>query len=214
MAILLLVFQHSATASVTVTKTNNSGATVNGSSTSQSVSFSALDFPGLGTTITNVAVAVTFSKLLPLGIVLTPGFREVGFTLTGAGMTEELIDGLGGSRSFSEGGVGASFNGTVTFDQNAVSMVNANPNQIMAGTFRPSDGNLNNFIGADAIGNWTLGISDSRALASSGLTVSSWSVSITSVPEPTSIGLWGIAAALGAIIVFHRPRREDLTFAS
>jgi len=210
LAVFGLALQYPASASITVTKTNSSGATVDGSSVNQSVNFSALDFAGMGSTITNVAVAVTFSKAPLFGVVLTPGFREIGFTLTGAGISEELIDGSGLSRSFNEGAIGASFAGTVNFDQNAATDVNANANQIFAGTFRPDDGDLSNFIGASGVGNWTLNISDSNAILSSGLTVSSWSVSITSVPEPASMGLWGMAAALGALIIFHRPRRETL----
>jgi len=209
-ALGLSALQHSSNASVTVTKTNSTGAFVNGSSLNQSVSFSALDFAGSPSAISNIAVAITFSKAPLLGIVLTPGFREVGFTLTGAGISEELVDGSGGGRSFNEGAIGASFGGTVTFDQNAASVVNANPNQIIAGTFRPHSGDLSNFVGADGIGNWTLNISDSSSFLSSGLTVSSWSLTITSVPEPASVGLWGLVAVLGTATVFHRPRRSAI----
>ncbi|MEK6250233.1 MAG: hypothetical protein N2C12_18760 [Planctomycetales bacterium] len=207
-ALLLALGCRDANASVTVTKTNTTGATVNGGSVNQTVNFSAADFAGVST-IANTTVQIAFSKLGLFGF-LWPNFNEVGFTLTSAnGTSIALIRNQNSSASsFNDPFIGT-FNGTVTFDQSAAQAVNANPNQIQAGTFQPDGGNLDTLIGGDAIGSWTLNISDSNGgFPSNPLTVTSWSVSVTSVPEPNSIALWSMTGILAAMIVFHRPRRQ------
>lgn len=209
---LLLAFVASDTdASITVTKTNATGASVNGASVNQSVSFGAADFPA-GAVISKATVQITFSKTSALAF-LRPYFREVGFTLTSPdGTSINLIRGAAnnGGGSFNQGKRGANFSGTITFDQSAVDPVNTTRNQIQEGTFQPDNGNLDNLIGEDAVGNWTLNISDadSSTVLNSPVTVSSWSVSITTVPEPDSMALWSMTGIVAAMIIFHRPRRR------
>ncbi len=201
-----------ADASVTVTKTNSTGASVNGGSVNQTISFSAADFGGLAN-IAKVTVSITFSKLNLLGLTRAE-YREVGFILTGAGTSEVLIrDATKGGGSFNRGERGASFNGTILFDQDAAVVVNDDKNLMKAGTFRPDDGDLGDFSGRNALGNWTLTIIDSDGgLLNTGVSVDSWTVSITSltpVPESGAIGMWGGFAMLAGVIVLHRPRRAD-----
>ena len=209
-ALLLAVVCLDANASVTVTKTNATGATVNAGSVNQTVNFSAADFAGIST-IAYATVQIAFAKLGAFGF-LWPNFNEVGFTLTSANGTSIALirNQNSGATSFNGGGF-TTFSGTVTFDQSAAQAVNANPNQIQAGTFQPDGGNLDTLIGGDAIGSWTLNISDSNSggFFNTPLTVTSWSVSVTSVPEPDSIALWSMTGIVAAMIVFHRPRRQN-----
>lgn len=203
-------------ASITVTKTNATGASVNGGSVNQTVSFSAADFVG-ASTVGKATIQIAFSKVGAFGI-LPPNFNEVGFTLTSANGTSVALvrNQNSAASSFNAGAWFTSYTGTVTFDQGAAQAVNVNPNQIQDGTFRPENGNLDNLIGGDAIGTWTLNISDSNGggFFNTPLTVSSWSVAVTSVPEPDSIALWSMTGILAAMIVFHRPRRRTESGAS
>ena len=210
LAVVLLAFVAAdSDGSITVTKTNNTGATVDNSSVDQTVSFSAADFAGMSTLVAKITVTITFAKA-SLGAKLRPGYNEVGFTIASATNSEQLIRGNGGGGTFKKGDKGTSFDGTITFDMGAAAPVNVDNNLIQAGTFQPDPGDLDNFLDEDAIGDWTLTIYDAKdnAKGNTPLTVDSWSVSITTIPEPDSIGLWGMAALLGALIVFHRPRRR------
>ncbi len=199
-------------ASVTVTKTNNTGAVVDNSSVDQTVSFSAADFGGKSSIIGKITVSITFAKL-SLGPLFKPGFDEVAFTLTGLRdhgdhtHVEEIK--LIKDGDFKEGAAGAFFVGTVTFDQDAAKKVNDDKDQIQSGTFRPK-GDLSKFYGSDGARNWKLTIYDDndKAAGNTPLALTSWSVTITNVPEPDSLGLLGTAGLLAALIVFHRPGRR------
>jgi hypothetical protein len=210
LAVVLLAFvAMDSDGSITVTKTNNTGATVDGSSVDQTVNFSAADFAGMSTLVAKITVTITFSKA-SVAANRRPGYNEVGFTIGSATNSEQLIRGAKGNGTFKKGDKGTSFDGTITFDMDAADAVNVDKNLIQAGTFQPDAGNLNDFLNADALGDWTLNISDARnnGNGNTPLIVESWSVSITTIPEPDSIGLWGMAALLAAMIVFHRPRRR------
>ena len=211
LAVLLVVFAaFDSNASITVTKTNATGASVNGGALNQTISFGAGDFPG-GAVIGKAIVQITFSKTSALSF-LRPMFNEVGFTLTSPdGTSVDLIRGAAnnGGGSFNQGQRGANFSGTITFDQSAADAVNNRRNLIQEGTFLPDGGDLSGLNGESAVGNWTLTISDANSgtVLNSAVEVTSWSVSVTTVPEPDSIALWSMTCILAALIVFHRPRR-------
>lgn len=145
--------------------------------------------------ITKVEIAIDFVKAdgeafagpYPTG---TPYLNETEFTLTSPGGTTVNLISPG---SFSPGTT--LFNGIIRFAQSAPQVVNFNTSLMQAGTFRPV-GNLNSFNGQLADGTWTLFIRDTAnfdALRLRGLTLE---VETSSVPEPSSAAMLGIAGLL------------------
>jgi PEP-CTERM motif len=78
---------------------------------------------------------------------------------------------------------------TVTFDDEAATVVGGPV--VLSGSFRPV-GSLSDFDGENATGLWTLFIQDT--VGADRLDYFSSSLSISTVPEPASLGLIGIAA--------------------
>ncbi|OWQ47803.1 hypothetical protein CDL60_08395 [Roseateles noduli] len=86
------------------------------------------------------------------------------------------------------GGSGDNFINTV-FDDSAVSLI-GNAAAPFTGTFR-AEGLLSAFNGQDAFGLWTLRVAD-MAAADVGV-INSWNLQLTTVPEPGSLALVGLA---------------------
>ena len=87
---------------------------------------------------------------------------------------------------------------TFTFDESSLNPIGGN--SLVSGTFNPT-GNLNDFIGEDGNGNWTLFFED--VASGDPLSINSFSVTVNTVPEPAStlglvvIGALGLASKFG-----------------
>ena len=86
--------------------------------------------------------------------------------------------------------------------------MNANPNNLTSGTFRPDDNTSNSldiFNGESALGTWSLFIEDD--VGADGLSFYEYTLSITTeaqaVPEPTSAVVIGFA---GSLLLMRRRR--------
>ena len=120
------------------------------------------------------------------------------FTLISNDRLEEPVS-ADSSETFALGQSG-SFKGTVLFDQQAASAVDVSCSSMTAGTFRPDDDTLNSldiFNGESALGTWPLLIEDD--VSADGLSFYEASLTVTTpdastVPEPTSLAIFGISA--------------------
>lgn len=202
-----LLLAAAAQAQITVSSTNSVSEIFDNSSGTRAISFLAGDITPAGSAILDVNVSLRFAKADGEGVDLgsgTPFFNEVEFTLTYGSTTVALIS----PGSFSSGDAGTWFNGTITFDDAAASVVNVNTNLITAGTFSPI-GSLSDFNGlAFNPGDWTLSITDS--VGADALRFYEATVSVTyagegtsAVPEPSTYGLIGMAL-LGGVIARRR----------
>ena len=86
--------------------------------------------------------------------------------------------------------------------------MNANPNNLTSGTFRPDDNTSNSldiFNGESGLGTWSLFIEDD--VGADGLSFYEYTLSITTeaqaVPEPTSAVVIGFA---GSLLLMRRRR--------
>lgn len=182
----------------TVTGSNSIDGYVDNSGLTRFITFDAADFSSHGSTISDLNVSVFFAKSnidfdiseeTPL-MAGTPFFDEIQFTLTSPeGTSVALINNAttGGEASFNQG-IDEGFRGILTFDQSAENPVNVNLDVITAGVFRPASnaGNLNSFLGENAIGTWTLFVEDDAT--ADGLSFYRYdlevSTSSTAVPTP------------------------------
>jgi hypothetical protein len=192
-----------------ITLTNSTFGNFDASSGTRSVTVTGLE-SGFGTgEILDVNVSVDFTKadgegVNPPASPGTPFYNEIVFRLTSPFATTVNLISAG---SFNSGSSGTLFNGVITFDQAAAQVVNVNPNQPSAGTFRPV-GNLNSFNGGTALGNWTLFIQDT--VAADSLRFRSFTANITTadpIPEPATLTL--TALGLAAAAARHRRRRSN-----
>jgi len=207
----------SADAAITViTKSNTTTGFADNITLSRSISFSETDF-GPNTTISDVNISVSFAKSNNNSFVGEnsainfgrPYYNEINFVLTSPDNTSVTLISNAGANSFNSGSLNG-FQGTLTFDQSATTAVNADRNNITSGTYLPADvpnDSLDAFNGGDAVGNWTLQISDDARF--DGLSFYGYSVTITSVPEPQNLALWGALGIAAVTIVFHRPQRSN-----
>ncbi len=227
LALVLSVLTATSRADLWLVETNNNNGSplsFDGSSAIRTVTFTNPIIP-VGATILDIEVTVSFSKL-SIAPIAIPNFNEVGFTLKSSEAAVEfpgsqlIKNGPGGDysngrlASFTPGFVDPGFNGTIVFNQTASLFVNqANGpngpgNDIVAGIFKPIDP-LTPFIGLLAANNtFSLTIDDSFNPGGNGspLVLSSFSVAIRVVPEPSSLACLGLLAPAGAFIRRRRKR--------
>ena len=209
---------------VAVSQTNSTTGYFDSNSGTREVVFNAEDFSGTSGIVTDVDISISFAKsddnsFVPQGGQLglsTPFHNETEFALTSpTGTSFTLINNDGGTEivpadsfeSFNPGDIGG-FQGTILFDQDAAVPVNANPNNLTSGTFRPDDNTSNSldiFNGESALGTWSLFIEDD--VGADGLSFYEYTLSITTeaqaVPEPTSAVVIGFA---GSLLLMRRRR--------
>ena len=214
--------------SITKSKDNTEGQTfssggVGGFSASgnKSVSFTSEDF-GMHPTadIISIDVSISFTKLLGTYPGATfPFYNEIQMTFSkaGGGPSTTLIAAGSpitpyGANSFG-GGLFQSpgFDGTVTFSSTATTRVNADQNVIpnTPGTsYRPASSEAasvpwDTFVGQSAIGTFTLNLADIDGGGDNSLdplVFRSMTVTITAVPEPSSLAAVGLLALGGTFI--------------
>jgi hypothetical protein len=181
-----------------VTLTNSTSGLFDGTSGTRVVTFTGSEAGFESGVITDVNVSINFAKAdgesfnppFPAG---TPFLNEIHFHLSSPNATTvHLIE----AGSFNNGA--SLFDGAITFDDEAANAVNANPNQLTAGAFRPTGpGALSAFDGSSALGTWTLFIQDIQALDA--LRFRSFALEITTapvraqVPEPGTAILFAFA---------------------
>lgn len=188
-----------------ITATNSTPGLFDASSDTRTVAFTGAE-AGFGTgVITNVVISINFAKAdgesfdppFPGG---APFYNEIVFRLTSPGGT---IVNLINAGSFNVGS--GQFDGTITFDQSAAQVVNDNPDQPQAGTFRPI-GDLNTLNGENALGTWSLFIQDTTG--ADALRFRSFTLDVNTVnpvPAPPAVVMFGIG--LVGLAGFRRLRR-------
>lgn len=131
--------------------------------------------------------------------------------LTHGGVSVVLLNrvgtGLGGEPQFSFGYSTAGFN-NITLDNAAGTSIHNVLNPTAGGSYQPDGGTLASFNNLDPSGNWTLFFADRSSGDASQSTITSWSLTITAVPEPvtTALILFGTLAAVICLgrRVYHR----------
>ena len=194
-----------------VTRTNTLDGFADNSSFNRAITFTAADFAGGSSILTDLDVSVFFAKsnnnsFVPEGSAInsgTPFLNEIHLMLTAPDGTTSVTlisnDTTGTDQSFNTGDAG--FKGTITFDQSAATVVNADPDLLTPGTFRPASPpgqSLNMFTGLNAIGTWNLFIGDD--VGADGLSFYEYSLTARTesvvdggaVPEPASMTLAGL----------------------
>lgn len=206
-----------------VSQSNTTTGFFDDSSGTRDVTFTADQFAGSTSIITDINISVYFAKsdnnsfvdsTQPIGTG-TPFYNETEIVLISpAGTMLTLISNDGGTelvpednfQTFNSGSSG--FRGTITFDQDAPAPVDVS-GALEAGTFRPDDetlGSLDSFNGQSATGVWSLFLEDD--VGSDGLSFYSYTINITTsdtapLPEPSSSTLLG----LGILGLIARRRR-------
>lgn len=152
----------------------------------------SLNFAGLTSPITSVTTTVNLTKcddpISSTGVCVGSGFSfndEIALRLISPGGTTVKLINAG---TFSGQTPGTTV--TFTFDESSLNPIGGG--SLVSGTFNPT-GNLNDFIGEDGNGNWTLFLED--VANRDPLSVNSFSVTVDTVPEPAStLGLIVIGA--------------------
>lgn len=193
------VLGHShAQAQQTFQVSNNLAGTFDQSTGTRTLDFTGTTIPA-GFAILDVNLSVTFAKP-SLDANESPFYDEIIFTLFNPGST--INASLIAANSFDIGTAGASFSGTVLFDDAAAQVVNFNPNEITAGTFRPV-GSLAAFNGQAFTGGvFNLAIEDTAL--DNALTFTSATLTIVAIPEPGTTALLALGALLGGVALRRR----------
>ena len=166
----------------------------------------SLNFAGLTSPITSVTTTVNLTKcdnpISSTGVCVGSGFsynNEIALRLISPGGTTVNLISAG---TFSGQTPGTTV--TFTFDESSLNPIGGG--SLVSGTFNPT-GNLNDFIGEDGNGNWTLFFEDVGD--GDPLSVNSFSVTVDNVdtvPEPAStLGLI-VIGALGLATKFSKSR--------
>ena len=217
-----------------VSKTNATFGSFDGTYGYRDVVFDVADFAADPTIIVDVDISITFAKDTNI-FSDPPGFDEIEFVLispTGTKFT--LISNVGGVElvgldnfsSFDPGDPGASFSGTIHFDESASETVDFDKDSIPTGTYRPDDHTLNSlnvFSGESAVGTWSLFIEDDEApfdpffeppspleFTSFTLTITTASASNNPIPEPSSVAVFSLAAVGMGLGVLRRRRKAAM----
>lgn len=210
---LLCVQQHAAHAGV-ITATNAQFANVDGGILAKRpVTFLGSE-PGFALgAIADVNITIEFAKAdgtnpnPPYPTTFDPFFNEINFELISPNGTSVMLipvntfPGAPATNAFN----GLVYDGTITLDDEAAQTVNIQamlagmPN---SGAFRPVNP-LSAFDGLNALGTWQLWIGDE--VGDDTLRFRSYTLTITTVPEPTSWACWGLA--MGALVLLRRPHR-------
>jgi hypothetical protein len=165
-----------------------------------------------GTSITDLNVVLTLSGGYNgdlYGYLLyqaTPG-ASVG---TMAVLLNRVGAGSGSEPQFTYGFSTAGFANVTLDDQGVSGNIHsvANPTSGLGVSYTPDGGSLASFNGLNPNGTWTLLFADLSAGDQS--TVTSWSLDITAVPEPTSVALvifGGLALGMGRVRWWQGRRR-------
>lgn len=141
-----------------VVKIDSTFGSVDGAKMVRYLTVTAADIPdGFSSVLTTVTAALDFDKynVDPTG---APFYSDIGFTLTSPGGKVVTLVSPG---DLGPGSDGDFFSGILTFSDAAPTTVNAIPNTLVPGTYRPvGPDNLGMFRGGNAIGTWTLSIED------------------------------------------------------
>jgi hypothetical protein len=138
-----------------------------------------------------------------------PFYSEMAFLLrkldtTFSILTEVSLIDLG---SFSDGEFGASFNGTITFDDDAASFVNADPDNLSSGVFKPVEPLA--AVGQAFSPFWELRIVDASQQNPTFFRSASLSLLVAAaVPEPSTYALLGAAFLLALAVRGRRGRNR------
>lgn len=141
-----------------VVKIDSSFGSVDGSQMYRYLNVSAADIPtGFSSAVATVTIGVDFDKY-NVDSTGAPFYSDIGFTLKSPGGT--LVK-LVSPNDLGPGADGDFFTGILTFSDSAPTAVNAIPNTLLPGTYRPvGPDNLGMFRNADVIGTWTLSVED------------------------------------------------------
>ena len=229
-----------------VSKTNATFGSFDGTYGYRDVVFDVADFAGDPTTIVDVDISITFAK--PKVIITdpfdpnffyddVPRFNEIEFVLISPDNTnftlisnvelptddtyKELV--LDDSfATFESGAVGASYSGTIDFDESASKSVDFDKDSIPTGRYRPDDDTLNSlnvFENESAVGTWRLFIQDNLGplqdfgvespleFTSFTLKITTASASHSPIPEPSSLAVFSLAAVGMGLGVLRRRRK-------
>ena len=178
LAITFLLFSTTSFSQLTATKTYTapSSVTVDGCGSYctnlPGVTFSAADFSAGVCQVADVDVSITWAKTD--GTCTAPGtgssfHSETNFRIDGPAGNEILV--MPGTYS----GSGTISSVTTTIDQAAASVIGGT--DPVSGTFRPNNGNLDNYNGTDPFGTWTLRAGDTGS--GDPLCIVAYSVTIT-----------------------------------
>ncbi|MCB9190679.1 MAG: HYR domain-containing protein [Flavobacteriales bacterium] len=211
----------SASFSQTITRTANIPTSVsidggpNYASSLPTVNFSQSDF-SQGCLINDVQVSVTWVKTrggCGVGEFGNSQHQETSFRLDGPTGQEVLV------RPNYYGGDGNMASAIVTiFDQDFGGLPTVAGGTPQAGSFRPTDGNLNNFDGDPVTGTWALRAGDNNG-GGDPLCVSAYSVTITTSPDntapvfttfPSSTTVNNDPGQCGAVVSWNAPTASDL----
>lgn len=192
----------SAQAQLVLTQTYSTPHLVDSESVPILFDFSS-NFVQPGAPIYRTTLSIEFSKTPSLSDD-PPFYSEMGFVLRKLSSSFTILDQITliNTGSFNDGAPGSFFSGTITFDDQALSLVNANPDQPSPGIFQPVEP-LSTFNGAYSPF-WELLIDDASAqnpllFRSATLTV------FAAVPESSTMTLAG-AGLLGVIVFLRRQR--------
>ena len=209
-------------ANITVTRTNTTAGTFNGStggtlSGTRSVTFENGVFGGHPTAeIISIEVEIAFAKLNQSGSFNAPFFNEIEMIFSTPSVSTVLIDDManpfgGDADAFTSGlfvNSGGGYDGVVRFSSLATQRVNFDrgviPNSSVQ-TFTPAGVDTwTSFVGQSANNQtFTLSLADrdpANDASLDPLIFRSMTVTITAVPEPSTFGLCGLLTLGGALV--------------